>query len=146
MLSKKSPAIIKGVAHRLRITNTNNSDLLQALGVYSGYLVSSGFDKTTVIKYFNDILTVTNRELVFKIKEPDNSFKIALVTKMHPALPNINKLFDRFYHVINSCPISSIVLPRRSLISSNRKLSNLSTILANNPFFLPNTQSVPREF
>ena len=146
MLSKKSPAIIKGVAHRLRITNTNNSDLLQALGVYSGYLVSSGFDKTTVIKYFNDILTVTNRELVFKIKEPDNSFKIALVTKMHPALPNINKLFDRFYHVINSCPISSIVLPRRSLISSNRKLSNLSTILANNPFFLPKTPSVPRGF
>ena len=35
-LSSKSPAIIKGVAHRLRLTNTNDEDLLAALNQYSG--------------------------------------------------------------------------------------------------------------
>ena len=145
-LSKKSPAIIKGVAHRLRITNMLDSDLLQSLGVYSGYLVASGFDKATVIKHFTDILSVSNRDLVFKTKEPDHSFKIALVTKMHPALPNINKIFDKFYSVVNSCPVSSKVLPRGSLISTNRKLPSLSSILANSPFSFPNTPTLPRGF
>ena len=95
-----------------------DADLLQSLDVYSGYLVASGFDKATVIRQFTDILSVSNKELVFKTKEPDHSFKIALVTKMHPALPNINKIFDKFYSVVKSCPVSSKILPRGSLIST----------------------------
>ena len=146
MLSRKSPAIIKGVAHRLRVTNMLDVDLLQSLDVYSGYLVASGFDKASVIRQFTDILSVSNRELVFKTKEPDHSFKIALVTKMHPALPNINKIFDKFYSVVNSCPVSSKVFPRSSLISTNRKLPSLSSILANSPFSVPNTPRLPRGF
>ena len=43
-LNKKSPAIIKGVAHRLRLTNMLDTDLLNALNIYSGYLVASGYD------------------------------------------------------------------------------------------------------
>ena len=67
----------------------------------------------------------------------DCCFKIALVTDMHPALPNVQKLFDRFYPIIKSCPFSSKVLPRKSLISTSRKLKNLSAILASNPFLSP---------
>jgi hypothetical protein len=134
------------VAHRLRITNMLDTDLLDSMNVFSGYLVSSGFDKATVIRHFTDILAVSNKSLVYRNKVPDTSFKIALVTKLHPALPNINKMFDRFYNVISACPISSIILPRQSLISTNRKLANLSSILANNPFAIPNTPTLPRGF
>ena len=91
-LSNKSPAIINVVAHRLRITNMLDQDLLQSLNLFSGYLVASGYSKATVLRHFN----VSNRSLVFEKKVPDNSFKIALVTKMHPALPNINKIIDKF--------------------------------------------------
>ena len=145
-LSNKSPAIIKGVAHRLRITNMLNQDLLRSLNLFSGYLVASGYNKATVLRHFNDIMTVSNRSLVFKKKVPDNSFKIALVTKMHPALPNINKIIDKFYTVIRSCPLSSKVLPRESLISTNRKHANLSSILANNPFLIPTSPTLPKGF
>ena len=61
---------------------------------------------------------------------------------MHPALPNVNRIFDRFYPIIGGCPVSSKILPRRSLIATNRKLPNLSSLLASNPFCCqpPNSQ------
>ena len=93
-LSKKSPAIIKGVAHRLRLTNMLDDDLLSKLNTFSGYLEASGYEKSTIIRHFSDILMVSNRDVAFKIKELDTSFKLALVTKLHPALPNIGNIFD----------------------------------------------------
>ena len=134
-LNKKSPAIIKGVAHRLRVTNMLDEDLINTLNVFSGYLIASGYDKQSVLQYFGEVLSVSNRSLVFKKKQVDTSFKIALVTKMHPALPNVNKIFDRYYPIIQSCPVSSKILPRNSLIYANRKLRDLSSLLASNPFY-----------
>ena len=136
-LHSKSLAIIKGVAHRLRVTNMLDQDLLIALNKFSGYLVASGYDRSTIIKHFTDVLEISNRALVFREKSLDNTFKIAFVTDMHPALPNVQKVFDRFYPVIMSCPFSSKILPRGALISANRKLRDLSSIIAGNPFKLP---------
>ena len=56
---------------------------------------------------------------------------------MHPALPNIQQVFDRFYSIIKSCPFSRKIFPWESLISTSRKLRNLSSILAGNPFINP---------
>ena len=95
---------------------------------------------------FDEILKMSNRSLVFKEKTPDNSFKIALVTQMHPALPNIKRIFDQYYPIIKSCPFSSRVFPRESLISSHRKLADLSSLLAGNPFYVPPPNSAPRGF
>ena len=136
-LNRKSSSIIKGVAHRLRITNMLDQDLISAFNLFSGYLVASGYDKATILKHFTDFLGIPNRSLVFRNKVVDTSFKIALVTDMHPALPNVQRLFDRYYPVIQSCPFSSKILPRKSLISTSRKLINLSGILAGNPFNVP---------
>ena len=74
---------------------------------------------------------------MFREKPIDTSFKIAFVTDMHPAIPNVQKVFDRFYPVIKSCPFSSRILPREALISTSRRIRNLSSILAGNPFQLP---------
>ena len=136
-LHRKSTSIIKGVAHRLRITNMLDQDLLSAFNLFSGYLIASGYDKSTILKHFTEFLDVPNRSLVFKKKVIDTSFKIALVTDMHPALPNVQKVFDRYYSIIESCPFSSKILPRESLISTSRKLINLSGIVAGNPFSVP---------
>ena len=145
-LSKKSPAIIKGVAHRLRVTNMLDEDLLKSFNTFSGYLVSSGYDKVTVLKYFNEMLSISNRSLVFKEKVLDSSFKIALVTGMHPALPNVSRLFDRYYPIIKSCPVSAKVFPRECFIAANRKLPNLSALLAANPFNVVPQSSTPKGF
>ena len=145
-LNRKSLSIIKGVAHRLRVTNMLDEDLLMALNVYSGYLVASGYDKITILRQFTDILNTTNRAMAFRTKPEDLSFKIAFVTDMHPSLPNIQRIFDRFYPVIKSCTFSSRIFPRQSLISSSRKLRNLSSILASNPFGVPQTPSKLKGF
>ena len=145
-LNSKSLAIIKGVAHRLRITNMLDKDLISSLNSFSGYLIASGYDKVTILKHFTEILKTSNRDLVFREKSVDTSFKVALVTDMHPGLPNIKKLFDRFYPMIESCPLSKKILPKKSLISTSRKLPNLSSILAANPFGMPQTQSTLRGF
>ena len=145
-LHRKSLSIIKGVAHRLRVTNMLDDDLLSALNVFSGYLVASGYDKSTILKHFTDVLNISNRSLVFREKYVDPSFKIAFVTGMHPGLPNVQKLFDRFYPVISSCPFSSKVLPRDALISTSRKLPNLSSILAGNPFKVSQPSSLLKGF
>ena len=142
----KSLSIIKGVAHRLRITNMLDEDLLSALNNFSGYLVASGYNKSTILQHFTEILGTSNRSLVFRSKIVDTSFKIALVMDMHPALPNVQKLFDRYYPVIQSCPFSSKILPRKSLISSSRKLPSLSAILAGNPFKIPPSVSCLKGF
>ena len=134
------------MAHRLRVTNILDEDLLDALNKFSGYLVASGYHKPTILKHFTDILEFTNRDLVFREKVVDNSFKIALVTDMHPALPNVQKLFDRYYPVIKSCPVSAKVLPRNALISTCRKIANLSAILASNPFNSPEPSNVLKGF
>ena len=145
-LNRKSLSIIKGVAHRLRVTNMLDTDLLEALNVYSGYLIASGYDKITILKQFTDILGTTNRALAFRIKPEDLSFKIAFVTDMHPSLPNVQRIYDRFYPVIKSCPFSSKIFPRQSLISTCRKLRNLSSIVASNPFGIPQSPSTLRGF
>ena len=144
--SKKSPAIIKGVAHRLRITNMLDEDFLISLNTFSGYLVASGYDKVTVLKLFTDMLSKSNRSLVFHEKVVDNSFKIAFVTKMHPALPKVERIFDQFYPLIASCSFSSKLLPRKALISTNRKLPNLSSLLTGNPFQRQLPPSLPKGF
>ena len=145
-LTKKSPAIIKGVAHRLRLTNMLDSDLLVSLNTFSGYLEASGYDRGAIIQHFVDILQVSNRSLAFHTKEPDTHFKVALVTQLHPALPNLNKIFEKFYPVIGNCPYSSVIFPRDSLITASRKLPPLSSILCGNPFSNPKAPSSPKGF
>ena len=145
-LTRKSPAIIKGVAHRLRLTNMLDDDLLVALNTYSGYLEASGYDKTTIITYCTDIMKVSNRSLAFNIKELDTSFKVPLVTKLHPAIPNISKMIDQYYPIIKSCPLSSVIFPRDSIFSAHRKLPSLSSILTSNPFSVPSIPTSPKGF
>jgi len=123
-----------------------DEDLICSLNLFSGYLVASGYNKGTILKHFNDILAVSNRSLVFEERKEDLSFKVALVTGMHPALPNVSKLFDHYYPVIRSCPFSSKIFPRECFISTSRKLPNLSSILAANPFSSPQTSTLPRGF
>ena len=145
-LSNKSTAIIKGVANRLRLTTMLDTDLLDVLNTYGGYLSSCGYDRTCIIRTFSEILLSTNREVAFRTKVPDDAFKVALVTKHHPALPNVTQLIDKFYPIISNCPVSTVILPRKSLISASRKLPTLSTILTSNPFYSPNAPSSSRGF
>ena len=145
-LSIKSPSIIKGVANRLRLTTMLDSDLCDILNTYGGYLASSGYDRGSIIRSFTEILAVSNREVAFKVKNPESPFQIAFVTKHHPALPNLKKLFDSFYPIISNCPISSTIFPRGSLITATRKLPTLSSILTSNPFSSPINPVSPRGF
>ena len=132
--------------HQATPVPTVKTDLLLALNNFSGYLEASGYDKAATLTFFTDILKISNRTLAFKIKEPDTSFKVPLVTKLHPALPNLAKMIDQFYPVIKNCPLSSTIFPRDSLLTAHRKLPTLSNILASNPFQVPRTPTSPKGF
>jgi hypothetical protein len=136
-LSSKSPAIIKGVAHRLRLTNTNDEDLLAALNQYSGYLEASGYDRKAILSQFHSVMQTSNKDLVQSSKVADCSFKCPLVTKMHPALPDLRAVIKKYSHVISSCPLSTKVFPDGSIFPAFRKLPPLSTILLKDPFAFP---------
>ena len=91
-------------------------------------------------------MKVYNRSLAFNIKEPDTSFKVPLVTKLHPAIPNISKMIDQYYPIIKNCPLSTFIFPRDSIFSAYRKLPSLSSILASNPFSVPSIPTSPKGF
>ena len=108
--------------------------------------MSSGYDRATIIRNFSEILQTSNKDIAFQVKPPDSSFKVALVTKLHPALPNLHKLLDRFYPVISTCSLSAAIFPRNSLITATRKLPTLSAILTGNPFSSPPKQTSQKGF
>ena len=136
-LSVRSPAIIKGVAHRLRMTNTEDGDLLTALNNYSGYLEASGYDRKAIMKHFHSIMDTSNQALVSTVKVQDSSFKCPLVVKMHPALPDIRDVMRKFLPTLSRCPLASKVFPDGSIFPAYRKLPSLSTHLLKNPFSPP---------
>ena len=143
IFQKNSPAIIKGVAHRLRLTNMLDDDLRAAMSRFGGYLIASGYDENSIRMHFDEILQVSNRTLAFRKKNEDFSFKIALVTTMHPSLPRINKVLDKYYGLIKNSSVDSKILPRECLIAASRKLKPLSAIVTKNPFsnYTENTPS-----
>ena len=133
-LSVRSPAIIKGVAHRLRMTNTEDGDLLTALNNYSGYIEASGYDRKAIMKHFHSIMDTSNQALVSTVKVQDSSFKCPLVVKMHPALPDIRDVMRKFLPTLSRCPLASKVFPGGSIFLAYRKLPPLSTNLLMTPF------------
>ena len=118
-LSVRSPAIIKGVAHRLRMTNTEDGDLLTALNNYSGYLEASGYDRKAIMKHFHSIMDTSNQALVSTVKVQDSSFKCSLVVKMHPALPDIRDVMRKFLPTLSRCPLASSQMEPSSQLTGN---------------------------
>ena len=82
-------------------------------------------------------MQTSNKDLVQSSKVPDCSFKCPLVTKMHPALPDLRAVIKKYSHVISSCPLSTKVFPDGSIFPAFRKLPPLSTILLKDPFAFP---------
>ena len=70
-------------------------DLMTSFNTYGGYLLTSGYDKVTIVKAFTNIFSKSNKEVAFKPKVLYETFKIAFVTKLHPALPNLNSLIQK---------------------------------------------------
>lgn len=111
-----------------------DEDLLSALNKYGGYLEASGYDRGAIVQHFNSIRGIANEALVNSTKPSDSSFKCPLVIQMHPALPDLRNIINKFHSVLNTCPISSQVFPVGSIFPAFRKLPSLSTILLKNPF------------
>ena len=55
-------------------------------------------------------------------------------------------MFYCYYPIIKSCPVSAKVFPRECFIAANRKLPNLSALLAANPFNVVPQSSTPKGF
>ena len=143
-LSSKSPSIIKGVAHRLRMTNMLDKDLISALNLYSGYLEASGYDRGAILQHFNAIVETSNEALIDSSRVPDSSFKCPLVIQIHPALPDLRAIIKKYQSILATCPLASVIFPVGTFFPAYRKLPSLSTLLLKNPFHFSNS-SLPAQ-
>ena len=78
---------------------------MAALCQYSGYLEASGYERKAILQHFSSILGTSNKDLVLSSKVADCTFKCPLVTRIHPALPDIRNVMKKYSHVISELSI-----------------------------------------
>ena len=120
----------KTVGMRLRSLHSDDKQLLHALNQYSGYLISRGYDEKS-IKYY--LSSMANRDRITVLNgqyKKSANMSVPLVTDLHPAITCISSILsDTIKAATKSDPLMNILLPKKSLFVSFRKLPNLKNIL-----------------
>ena len=132
-LNSQGVAVAKTVGTRLRSIHSNDEDLLLSLNEYTGYLISRGYNETS-IKYH--LCTMANRSRPLMLTggyHPKDQFILPLVTDLHPAITVLSKSAKVFLEDAASLdPVIQYVLPASSLTVAYRKLPNLQVLLCRN--------------
>ena len=85
-LNSEGVSVAKTVGARLRSIHSSDSDLLDSLNRYSGFLIARGYDETS-IKYH--LSAMANRDRMLMLSghfKPKQQLKVPLVTDLHPAI------------------------------------------------------------
>ena len=120
----------KTVGARLRSIHSSDSDLLNSLNLYSGYLIARGYQKKSV-KF--QLASMANRDRLGMLSgqfKPKPKLTVPLVTNLHPAITCLSSMMSTsFSSACRSDPLLNILLPTSSLLVSYRKLPNLNQFL-----------------
>ena len=129
-LNEDGVSVAKTVGVRLRSLHSNDLELLQSLNLFSGYLVSRGYNEQSI--KFN-LAAMANRDRISLLKgqyKPPGKKIVPLVTDLHPAITCLSTIMsESFSEAIRSDPLMKILIPSSSLIVSYRKLPNLARLL-----------------
>ena len=135
----------KTVGARLRSIHSSDSDLLNSLNLYSGYLIARGYQEKSV-KFH--LASMANRDRLGMLSgqfKPKPKLTVPLVTNLHPAITCLSSMMSTsFSSACRSDPLLNILLPTSSLLVSYRKLPNLNRFLCSpdqNKFVSPNHAS-----
>ena len=120
----------KTVRARLRSIHSSDKDLLESLNLYSGYLISRGYQEKS-IKFH--LASMANRDRMAMLKgeyKPKLKLTVPLVTNLHPAITCLSNILPASFNPIcKADPLLDILLPPSSLMVAYRKLPNLMKLL-----------------
>ena len=129
-LNEEGVSVAKTVGARLRSIHSSDSDLLNSLNLYSGYLIARGYQEKSV-KF--QLASMANRDRLGMLSgqfKPKPKLTVPLVTNLHPAITCLSSMMSTsFSSACRSDPLLNILLPTSSLLVSYRKLPNLNRFL-----------------
>ena len=129
-LNSEGVSIAKTVGTRLRALHSRDQDLLQSLNLYAGYLLARGYQELS-IKYHLSALANRNRMGILKghYRNPNN-VAVPLVVDLHPAVTCLSAIMtDTLQKTAKTDPLLNILLPKKSVFVSYRRLPNLTRLL-----------------
>ena len=132
-LNNQGISLAKTVGNRLRGIHSIDSDLLQSLNEYSGYMVARGYREDS-IKYHLSSMANRNRIMVLNGDyKPASKFAVPLVSTLHPATTVLSKLVrESFSQASSNDPFLNFLLPKSSLLFTYTKLPNLQLLMCKN--------------
>ena len=126
-------SVSKTVGTRLRTIHSNDEALLVDLNLFSGYLVSRGYNETTVKFHLANMANRNRGMLITGEYRKASSFIMPLVTQLHPATtvltPAVKKAFSS---ATNSDPALQFIIPVSSVVVAYKRLPNLQLLICRN--------------
>ena len=101
-LNSKGISVSKTVGTRLRTVHSNDNALLLDLNLFSGYLVSRGYEEESVKVYLASMANRSRGMLISGSYKRENSFVMPLVTQLHPATTVLTPVVKRAFSVATS--------------------------------------------
>ena len=132
-LNSQGVAVSKTVGTRLRTTHSNDQALLEDLNLYSGYLISRGYNPESVKMYLSDMANRSRDMLLTGAYKKEDSFVMPLVTSLHPATTVLTPAVRKAFKAASSLdPALSFILPSSSIVVAYRRLPNLQLLICKN--------------
>ena len=127
-------AIMPGVGHRLRITNSKDEYFEESVNDAAKGFAISGYNfqkaKQELLKFKDqDPVELIKRPRREK-KKPEKGVQAFFITEFDARMPHPRKLISQNYHHIESNPVLAGLFPRKNLVGGTRRGKNLSEILS----------------
>ena len=121
--------IIKGIGHRLRMICSTDEVLEKRIDEYANYLHLSGWNLPKVKHQLKEATNI-DRESILKStrQKNNNNKKSAWISRHDPRLPNKSNIINANLNLLYSNDKNSLIFPRGSIISANRRRKNLRDI------------------
>ena len=97
-LNSRGISVSKTVGTRLRTIHSNDEELLLDLNLFSGYLISRGYQEETIKQHLSNMANPSRYLLLNGGYKKEDSYVMPLVTQLHPATtiftPVVKKAFE----------------------------------------------------
>ena len=132
-LNTSGISVSKTVGTRLRTIHSNDEALLRDLNLFSGYLVSRGFDEKSVKTHLASMANRSRRLLISGDYKKESTFIMPLVTQLRPATTVLTPVVKKaFSSAANSNPALQLIMPSSSVVVAYKRLPNLQLLICKN--------------
>ena len=132
-LNIKGISVSKTVGTRLRTIHSNDDALLNDLNLFAGYLVSRGYDETSVKFQLANMANRSREKLISGEYKKESNFIMPLVTQLHPAITVLTPVLKKAFCTATSMdPVLNLIMPVSSMVVAYKRLPNLQLLICRN--------------